>query len=79
MRIGVTGWPAAMSALRHRPATAARANAGGGVRGGCVPLAGQALDRPYISGSLNRLSCTGPLKGKGASDPEVGIRDYSSH
>ncbi|KAK2098000.1 hypothetical protein P7K49_023451 [Saguinus oedipus] len=64
MRIGVTGWPAAVSALPRRPAPVAGANAGGGVRGGpweggCVPPAGQETDRPDFSDSLNLLSYSG--------------------
>ncbi|XP_078201347.1 uncharacterized protein LOC144578625 [Callithrix jacchus] len=73
MRIGVLGWPAAMSALPHRPAAAARENAVGVVRGGpwegaCVPLAVQEPDRRDSTGFLNRLSFSGQLNGEGASD-----------
>ncbi|KAK2097964.1 hypothetical protein P7K49_023415 [Saguinus oedipus] len=72
-----------MSVLYHRPAAAAWENAGGGVRGrpwegACMPLAVQEPDRPDSTGSLNRLSFSGPLKGEGPSDLEVGIRDCSN-
>ncbi|XP_054098786.2 uncharacterized protein LOC128928119 isoform X1 [Callithrix jacchus] len=73
MCIGVRGCPVAMSALPHRPAAAARENAVGVVRGGpweggCVPLAVQEPNRRDSTGSLNRLSFSGPLKREGASD-----------